>query len=227
MTIRTRTPFILLLSALTVATGLAATPQRAVVSGAHDAPLTATVPVDPRITVGTLPNGLRYYIRANEQPQESRRASARRQRRVGARRRRPARPGALRRAHGLQRHAALSQAGRRSRSCSRLGMRFGAHVNANTSFDETVYELQIPDRQSRGHRSVAAHSRRLGARRLVRAGRDRQGARRHPRRVAARARRRRADSRRAVAGPAQGFALRRAACRSASRRSSARSPTIA
>jgi zinc protease len=25
-----------------------------------------------------------------------------------------------------------------------LGMRFGAHVNANTSFDETVYKLQIP-----------------------------------------------------------------------------------
>ena len=25
-----------------------------------------------------------------------------------------------------------------------LGMRFGAHVNANTSFDETVYQLQIP-----------------------------------------------------------------------------------
>src|SRR2546430_1336209 len=25
-----------------------------------------------------------------------------------------------------------------------LGMRFGAHVNANTSFDETVYELQVP-----------------------------------------------------------------------------------
>jgi zinc protease len=25
-----------------------------------------------------------------------------------------------------------------------LSMRFGAHVNAHTSFDETVYELQIP-----------------------------------------------------------------------------------
>ena len=25
-----------------------------------------------------------------------------------------------------------------------IGMRFGAHVNAHTSFDETVYELQIP-----------------------------------------------------------------------------------
>ena len=29
------------------------------------APLSQTVPVDPLITVGTLPNGLRYYIRAN------------------------------------------------------------------------------------------------------------------------------------------------------------------
>src|SRR4029453_18086884 len=66
----TRIKLIVLLSAMTVATGLAAAPpQRAVVSGAHDAPLTATVPVDPRITVGTLPNGLRYYVRANKQPQ--------------------------------------------------------------------------------------------------------------------------------------------------------------
>src|SRR4030095_8801987 len=24
------------------------------------------------------------------------------------------------------------------------GMRFGAHINANTSFDQTIYELQIP-----------------------------------------------------------------------------------
>ena len=30
-----------------------------------------------------------------------------------------------------------------------LGMRFGAHVNAHTSFDETVYELQIPTDRSR------------------------------------------------------------------------------
>jgi zinc protease len=27
------------------------------------------VPVDPLITVGTLPNGMRYYIRENRQPQ--------------------------------------------------------------------------------------------------------------------------------------------------------------
>ena len=42
-----------------------------------------------------------------------RRASARRQRGLGARRRGPARPRALCRAYELQRHAALSQAGRR------------------------------------------------------------------------------------------------------------------
>src|SRR4029079_11777449 len=36
--------------------------------GAATAPLDAPVPVDPRITVGTLPNGLRYYIRANQAP---------------------------------------------------------------------------------------------------------------------------------------------------------------
>ena len=31
-------------------------------------PLSAQVPVDPRITTGTLSNGLRYYIRANKSP---------------------------------------------------------------------------------------------------------------------------------------------------------------
>ncbi len=30
------------------------------------------------------------------------------------------------------------------RSCSRRACDFGAHINANTSFDQTVYELQIP-----------------------------------------------------------------------------------
>ena len=48
MTIRTRTPLIFLLAATTVVTVLAAPPQRAVISGPQDAPLTATVPVDPR-----------------------------------------------------------------------------------------------------------------------------------------------------------------------------------
>src|SRR3954468_2842975 len=31
-------------------------------------PLTQLMPVDPEVTVGTLPNGLRYYIRPNGKP---------------------------------------------------------------------------------------------------------------------------------------------------------------
>src|SRR5690349_23101791 len=36
---------------------------------AEAVPLEALVPVDSRITVGTLSNGLRYYVRANVRPQ--------------------------------------------------------------------------------------------------------------------------------------------------------------
>ena len=84
--------------------------------------------------------------------QESRRAAARRQRRVGARRRRPARPGALCRAHGLQRHEELPQAG---------GDRVPAvDGHALRRAHQRQHELRpdglrAPDshRQSRGHRS--------------------------------------------------------------------------
>ena len=54
--------------ALSLLTGAIANAQRAVSTGPQNAPLTAAVPVDPRITIGTLPNGLRYYLRANKQP---------------------------------------------------------------------------------------------------------------------------------------------------------------
>src|SRR5215469_15714166 len=69
MTFRTRARLTLLVLAFTATTSVAAMAQRAISSGPSDAPLTQRVPVDPRITVGTLPNGLRYYIRANKQPQ--------------------------------------------------------------------------------------------------------------------------------------------------------------
>ena len=35
---------------------------------AQQEPLGDTIPHDPQTTVGTLPNGLRYYIRRNTQP---------------------------------------------------------------------------------------------------------------------------------------------------------------
>jgi zinc protease len=69
MTSRSRVRLLVLTLVLT-ATGAVATAQRAITTGPQNAPLTAVVPVDPRITVGTLPNGLRYYVRANNRPED-------------------------------------------------------------------------------------------------------------------------------------------------------------
>jgi len=143
MTMRTRTPLTILLSAIAVTTGLAAAPQRAVISGAHDAPLTATVPVDPRITVGTLANGMRYYIRVNEQPKN--RAELRLVVNAGSVLEDDDQRGL---AHFVE-HMAFNGTKNFPKQdgiafLQSTGMHFGAHINANTSFDQTVYELQIP-----------------------------------------------------------------------------------
>ena len=146
-------------------------------------------------------------------PQESaaagpRRAAAGRQRGIDSRRRRPARAGALRRAHGLQRHAPLPEAG-----CRRLPAVDGHALRRAHQRQHELRSDGLPaadsHRQCRRHRPVAAHPGRLGACRLVRSRGDRQGARRHPRGVAGGPRRRRADARRAASRPAQGLPLRR------------------
>ena len=101
------------------------------------------VPVDPLITVGTLPNGLRYYVRANRQPQG--RAELRLAVNAGSVLEDEDQRGL---AHFVEHmsfngtlHFPRQDVGGFMQS---LGMRFGAHVNAGTSFDETVYQLQIP-----------------------------------------------------------------------------------
>src|SRR6187402_610901 len=68
MTFRTRTWLTVLFAAIAAAASFAGAQQPAVVR-VEEAALSQTVPVDPLITVGTLPNGLRYYIRANKLPQ--------------------------------------------------------------------------------------------------------------------------------------------------------------
>ena len=144
MTLHTRVRFGLLITALAALVALPRAQQSAIPEAVRVARLDQIVPVDPLITVGTLPNGFRYYIRENRQPQAPRRASARRQGRLRARRRRPARSRALRRAHGLQRHAALPRPGRSAASCSRSACGSARTSTPTPSFDETVYELQIP-----------------------------------------------------------------------------------
>ena len=110
---------------------------------AETAPLTVAVPVDPRITVGTLPNGLRYYIRRNTKP--AGRAELRLVVNAGSVLEDDDQRGL---AHFVE-HMAFNGTRHFPKQdiisfLQSTGMRFGAHVNANTSFDQTVFQLQIP-----------------------------------------------------------------------------------
>jgi zinc protease len=138
-----RTRAVLFALALCGATGAAAQPLRAVTTRAADAPLTQAVPVDPRITVGTLANGLRYYIRVNDQPQK--RAELRLVVNAGSVLEDDDQRGL---AHFVE-HMAFNGTRHFPKQdgiafLQSIGVRFGAHINANTSFDQTVYQLQIP-----------------------------------------------------------------------------------
>src|SRR6186713_3089964 len=143
MTSCARVRLMLLVTAIVTAVGFAAAQQTAIPPNVLAAALDDTVPVDPLITVGMLPNGLRYYIRENRQPQA--RAELRLVVNAGSVLEDEDQRGLSHFVEHMafngtlhfpeQDIAAFMQS---------LGMRFGAHVNAHTSFDETVYELQLP-----------------------------------------------------------------------------------
>ncbi len=142
LTAAAQLPGALVIAAVLV-TGMTASAQRAVSTGAHDAPLTQPVPVDPRITVGTLPNGMRYYIRANARP--AGRAELRLAVKAGSILEDDDQRGL---AHFVE-HMAFNGTRHFPKQdvvafLQSTGMRFGAHINANTSFDQTIYQLQIP-----------------------------------------------------------------------------------
>jgi zinc protease len=143
MITHTRLRFVLLVATIAAALGLASAQQSAIPPAVQAARLDQVVPVDPLITVGTLPNGFRYYIRENRQPQA--RAELRLAVKAGSVLEDEDQRGM---AHFVE-HMAFN--GTRNfpgnavgTFMQSLGVRFGAHVNAHTSFDETVYELQIP-----------------------------------------------------------------------------------
>ncbi|MFP4114560.1 MAG: M16 family metallopeptidase [Spirochaetota bacterium] len=102
-----------------------------------------SLPVDPEVIVGTLPNGLTYYIRENNEPEQ--RAFLRMAVNAGSILEDEDQQGL---AHFLE-HMAFN--GTESYSgneliafLERLGMQFGPDINAYTSFDETVYMLDVP-----------------------------------------------------------------------------------
>ena len=112
-------------------------------SPAQTVTLDRPVAVDPRITIGYLSNGLRYYIRTNARP--SQRAELRLVVNAGSVMEEPDQVGL---AHFIE-HMAFNGSENFAkqdliRFMESIGMRLGPGVNANTSFDETVYMLHVP-----------------------------------------------------------------------------------
>jgi len=118
-------------------------PAPAVPSAAKTVGLNQPVPLDPQITVGKLPNGLRYYLKTNRKPEK--RAELRLVVNAGSVLEDDNQRGL---AHFVE-HMAFNGTQHYPRQqiiafMQSIGMQFGPSINAFTSFDETVYQLQIP-----------------------------------------------------------------------------------
>ena len=126
--------------------GLVAVPRAVAQAPSAASPeleLTRPLPVDPDVRVGQLPNGLRYFIRQNARPEK--RVSMRLAVNTGALQEDEDQRGL---AHFLE-HMAFNgtenfKPGELVSFLESIGARFGPHVNASTSFDETIYMLDIP-----------------------------------------------------------------------------------
>lgn len=105
--------------------------------------LSAPIPTDPAVLVGRLPNGLAYYVRVNHKPEK--RAELRLVVNAGSVLEDSTQRGL---AHLIE-HMAFDGTTHfpRQRLISYLestGVRFGADLNAQTGFDETIYRLTVP-----------------------------------------------------------------------------------
>ncbi|HCN25151.1 MAG TPA: insulinase family protein [Candidatus Marinimicrobia bacterium] len=103
----------------------------------------ANLPVDPKVKIGELENGLRYYIRENQKPKK--RAVLWLAINAGSVLEDDNQQGL---AH-LVEHMAFNGTKHFEKQelvdyLESIGTKFGPDLNAHTSFDETVYKLQVP-----------------------------------------------------------------------------------
>src|ERR1043166_9643378 len=115
----------------------------ALVSGQLFAADSDRLPIDPQVMVKRLPNGLTYYIRQNKKPEN--RAQFHLVVNAGSILETEKQQGL---AHFLE-HMAFNGSKNFQKNdlvsfLERIGMQFGADLNAYTSFDETAYRLEIP-----------------------------------------------------------------------------------
>ena len=144
MTRRPIRSFSFLLATVVVASAvLVGRAQQPAPASPATAPLDTVIPVDPAITIGRFSNGLRYYIRRNAKPEG--RAELRLAVNAGSVLEDEDQRGL---AHFVE-HMAFNGTKNFPKLdivnfVQSIGMRFGSHLNAYTSFDETVYQLQVP-----------------------------------------------------------------------------------
>src|SRR5205809_1456533 len=143
MKIRIRLQLMLLAAAVVLATCLSGLAQQPATTSTQSLALTAPMPVDPEITIGKFANGMTYYVRANKKPEK--RAELRLVVKAGSILEDDDQQGL---AH-LVEHMAFNGTKHFPKNdiisfMESIGMRFGADVNAFTSFDETVYMLTVP-----------------------------------------------------------------------------------
>lgn len=105
--------------------------------------LTIPIPNNPAVKVGTLKNGLKYYILKNAEPKN--RMELRLVVNAGSVLETDAQQGL---AHFLE-HMNFNGTKNFPKNelvnfLQKSGMKFGADLNASTSFDETIYQLQVP-----------------------------------------------------------------------------------
>jgi zinc protease len=105
--------------------------------------LTDPLPISPDIKTGTLPNGLKYYIKKNTRPEKK--MELRLAVNAGSILEEDNQQGL---AHFTE-HMAFNGSKNFKKNelvsfLQSIGVQFGAHLNAYTSFDETVYMLNIP-----------------------------------------------------------------------------------
>ncbi|HDT12333.1 MAG TPA: insulinase family protein [Candidatus Marinimicrobia bacterium] len=122
---------------------LASCSDKTVIKESVEIDLFQEIPLDPKILKGTLENGMTYYIRENKKPEE--RAELRLAVNAGATLEDDSQKGfahLLEHLHfnGMEDYPYNSLID----TLERIGIRFGHDLNAYTSFDETVYMLQIP-----------------------------------------------------------------------------------
>ena len=103
----------------------------------------AVIPMDPAVVTGTLPNGLRYYVRKNSRPEK--RVLLQLAVKAGSVDETDAQQGL---AHFLE-HMGFNgskrfKPGELIATFESTGARLGPHVNAQTGFDDTIYMFQLP-----------------------------------------------------------------------------------